>query len=323
MVHTSFAVTPVRTAELDSLLEQIEYSAPATVISRNSPDIASELMATVLSIPVHVGDRVNKGDKLLELDCRQQESLLASAKAVLSELRHRRQFAQLQLQRAVELNRKKSISQELLEQRKSELGSLDALSQAQQETIQQARLSVEDCVLIAPFNALVTKRHTSVGTQVSQGTPLLHLVQLDDVEISAQLRGTQAVSLLSASSIHYRFQGHDYGARIKHLLPLIDERLKTQEARLSFTGDTATIGSGGRLVWRSVHKQLPAQYLVRRSDQLGIMLEENQKTRFWPLNSAIEGQAVLIDFEYLPAQTRVIVEGQQGLEDGDVVQITQ
>lgn len=319
---SSDASVPVRTADLASLLRLTEYSAPATVQPQNSPDIASELMANVLDIPVHVGDRVAQGDRLLSLDCRHPESQLTSARAGLKELQVRYQFAQQQLQRSVGLRKKNSISQELLEQRQSESGSIKALIQSQQEQIEQARLHVEDCILLAPFDALVTQRHTSVGALVSQGTPLIHLIQMDDVEISAQLRGQQGRSLESASSIVYRFQDRNYRVQIKHLLPLIDARLKTQEARLRFLDEAAIIGSAGRLVWQPMQRQLPSQYLVRRNGELGLMLEDNLQARFWPLHDAIEGQPAQLDLADFPAQTQVIIEGQQGLDHGDRIQVT-
>ena len=56
-------------------------SAPASVISLRNSQISAEIAANVEHIHVDVGDRVKKGDKLVDLDCREYDANLEQSKA--------------------------------------------------------------------------------------------------------------------------------------------------------------------------------------------------------------------------------------------------
>jgi hypothetical protein len=108
--------------------------------------------------------------------------------------------------------------------------------------------------------------------------------------------------------------------QLRALLPLVDERTRTREARLVFVADgaVADIGAAGRLIWRSRQPILAAQYLVRRDGQLGVFIVQEDQARFIALTQAQEGQPVAVD---LPPTTMLVVEGRQRLQDGDLIQV--
>ena len=134
----AFAAVPVTAVAVGDLLQQSRHSAPATVIARNSPALSSEINARIDSIPVKTGDTVEPGDLLAQLDCRQYDSLLAAAKAGMDQLASERNFSAAQLKRAQGLKLKKGISDEGVEQRKSEWESYSARYRMHEETQRQA-----------------------------------------------------------------------------------------------------------------------------------------------------------------------------------------
>jgi RND family efflux transporter MFP subunit len=311
---------PVRAQPLGELLAKPDYSAPATVRPLNAPSLAAEISARIEAIPVHVGDQVKAGDLLVGLDCRLHRSRLQAARAVLQRIEAQRQFASAQLQRAEDLKAKRSISEELLDQRRMELLSARADRANQQELIHQAEIDVQRCTLQAPFDAVVTERLAQLGGLASPGTPLLNLIQLDDLEVSAELRGSEATSLQQAPAPYFAHAARQYALAIRRILPVIDERTRTQEVRLRFIDDTAPAGAAGRLVWQGMANQLAADYLVRRDGQLGIFLVEDDRARFHALPEAREGQPVRLQ---LAPEAWLITEGRQRLQDGDSINILQ
>ena len=309
---------PVRVQHLHELLRRPEFSAPASVKSLNAPNLAAEISARIEAIPVLIGDQVRKGEALVELDCRYYQSRLQAARAGLQRIDAQQQFAEAQLNRAEDLKAKRSISDEVLDQRRSELLSARADRLNQRELIHQAELDVERCIVSAPFDAVVTDRLGQVGGIASPGTPLLQLIQLEDLEVSAELRGSEAKSLSQAQETSFEYAGDQYAVRLRRLLPHIDERTRTQQARLSFIHESAPAGAAGRLVWRGSANELPADYLVRRDGRLGIFLVSDDQAQFHPLEQAREGQPVRVDL--LP-DLRLVTEGRQRLQQGDQVTI--
>lgn len=310
------AGVPVTIARLSDLVARPEYSAPAAVVARNTPALSSEINARIESLPVRVGDAVERGAVVARLDCRLFRSRLAAAEAALDQLLAQREFAARQLERALGLQAKKGISDEFVEQRQSELRSLESQIAGQREAIRQAALDVEHCDVRTPFTAVVTARLASVGSLATPGTQLLQIVQLDDLEVSAALREQEAKDLEEADAPELIWQNRAFPLELRVLVPVVEEKSRTREARLRFTADTAPVGAAGRLQWRGARYLLPPEYVVRRGGRLGVFHVNAGKARFHPLPQALEGQPVAVD---LPDDTRIVVEGRHRLADGDPV----
>ena len=314
----AFAAVPVTAVAVGDLLQQSRHSAPATVIARNSPSLSAEINARIDSIPVKVGDTVEADTLLAQLDCRQYESQLAAAKAGMDQLASERDFSAAQLKRAQGLKLKKGISDEGVEQRKSEWESYSARYRMLEETQRQAQLQVDRCQIHSPFRAVVVERLASSGSLATIGTPILKLVQLDDIEVSASLREQEAEALRESKQIRFEFFNQEYLLILRRILPVIDSRTRTREVRLRFSEESALVGAAGRVLWQEESLQLPAGYLVRRSEQLGIFIVDGARARFHPIPDAVEGQPAAID---LPTGTLLIVEGRQRLSDGDEISV--
>ncbi len=313
-----FAAVPVTVVAVGDLLQQPRHSAPATVIARNSPSLSAEINARIDSIPVKVGDTVEPDTLLAQLDCRYYDSLLAAAKAGMEQLASERDFSAAQLKRAQGLKLKKGISDEGVEQRKSEWESYSARYRMLEETQRQAQLQVDRCQIRAPFRAVVVERLASSGSLATIGTPILKLVQLDDIEISARLREQESETLKESSNIWFEFFNKEYRLTLRRILPVIDSRTRTREVRLRFSEESAPVGAAGRVRWQGGPLQLPAGYLVRRNQLLGVFIVDGGKARFHPVAGAVEGQPAVID---LPAESLLIVEGRQRLSDGDAISV--
>jgi RND family efflux transporter MFP subunit len=307
---------PIRTEFLGSLLETRKRDAPATTVPRDAPELASEITARIETLPVRVGDLVTQGSAVATLDCRLAETRLSVAKATLAQLVAQRDFSASQLRRSEGLKAKRGISDELVEQRASELQSLEAQHTAQQASVDQALIEVENCTVKAPFDAVVVERLASVGELATPGTPLLRLVAAGDLEIRADLPEYEASAVLKAEAISFEYQENAYDVTLRALVPVMDERSRTREGRFVLNERTTGIpaGAAGRLAWSDPTPVLPAQFVVRRQGLLGILILNGEQARFHPLPDALEGQPARVD---LPVDTRLITEGRHGLIDGD------
>ena len=312
------AATPVVTRPISELLIFPHFSAPATVHSLNHSRLSAELMARIKSIKVRVGDRVKSGDLLVELDCRTFHSQLKSQLSLMQELTSLLQLSKSQLARARSLKKQRNISDEQVEQRETDLAVLRAKHSFQQQRITEFRIQTERCEIKAPFDGVVRERIAHQGELAEPGTALLRLQQLSELEVSAKLTPDQRVA--DVPEFYFSYQQQRFPLQLRHLLPIVDSRTRTLEARLQFTSKPAPAGAAGRLVWRSVSGLLPADQLIQRIHNrepvLGVMYNDHGTARFHPLANAIEGQASIID---LPGDTELIIEGGLQLKDGDPV----
>jgi RND family efflux transporter MFP subunit len=306
----------VTTRSIDALQFHPEHSAPATVISLNDSGIGAHTSGVLTGIPVRVGDRVEKGALLAELDCRQNSIRLRQAEAALESIEARVTLARRQIKRTESLRKERNVSEELLNQREADLLTSRADRQAQFAAVESARLEVSRCRITAPFGGVVTERLAGEGEWINPGQPVVRIVDNQRLEVSARIPLDQADTFDSDTSFTLDSSIGRFGLKLRRQLPVIESRGRNREIRLIFDAEPALAGTTGRLAWRSSQPYLPADLPVRRGERLGLFLLEGDKARFHPLPEALEGQPASIA---LPGGTAIIIEGRQALEDGSPV----
>lgn len=309
---------PVTVKSLAEVWFKRQYDAPASVISLNTPQISAEIAAVVSSLPVKVGNIVKKGDVLVSLDCETYRYQQQISVATLQRSSAQLGFAKSQLSRAKNLQSKQSISEELLDQRQTELKVAQADYLTQKQNLLLAGIDVENCLVKSPLNGVVSERLVAEGDYATPGQSLLTLTDLDAVEVKAALRQTDISTLKAAPSIRLDTQGRQFPVTLRTVVPVFDMASATAQGRLVFSTAVAWPGSVGRLMWASDVAMLPAAYLSRRGGKLGVFYLSNNKAKFLVLEDAIEGRPALID---LPSTTAIIIEGRQRLQDGDSVEV--
>lgn len=310
---------PVKAAPLKSIAIQSERSAPATVVSLSDSRIGAELNARVQEIPVRVGDVVEPGAVLARLDCGDYELEADELEASLKGISARIAFARQQLQRARTLEKQRTISQELLDQREAELATLLADRESHRARLAMARRKLQKCIVRAPFQAAVLERLASTGEYVAPGSPLIRVLDIAHLEVSADLLAEDAKTLDGSTMITFRNGAQAYPVELRALIPVIDPLSRAREARLLFLESAALPGTAGRLVWQA-GLALPADLLVRRGGKLGVLLAEKGQARFIPVPNAQEGRPAVVN---LPPQSLVITEGRFGLSDGDAILVAE
>ena len=230
-------------------------SVPATVVARNASGIAAEIDARIIDIPVLVGDKVAQGDRLAQLDCRRAEATLASTRAELARAQAMEQLAAQQLERARDLQRKKSISEELLDQRRTDLAAARADTSVRTGQRRLAEIDVQNCELVAPFDGIVTARNGSVGSYIGRGSIIVTMTERSGSEVSAQLRPPQAVSLAAAKAPVFRHDGQGYPVTLRAIVEQVDPTTRTREARLVFAAADASSSSAGFAVFLPGHPE--------------------------------------------------------------------
>lgn len=310
---------PVTVKSLDKLWLPQQHDAPAQVFSLDTPDISAEISATVIETHVDVGDVVSQGDVLIQLDCSNYLIQQRINKANLERSSSQLAFARGQLVRANNLKKKKSISDELLDQRRTELDVALADRILQEQSLALSDINVDDCEVKAPIAGVITQRMVSTGDYATIGQALISLVDLAAIEVEADLLHAEIQSLQLADNMLFEHANRHFPLQLKTVVPVFDYQSATARVRLQFKQDSRPWpGSEGRLKWRSGKSLLPAEYLSRRNNQLGVFHVVNNKALFTALPQAIEGRPAIVD---LAASASIVVEGRHSLNDGDVVRV--
>lgn len=309
----------VNVKPLAELLIDYEFKRPARVISLNDSLLSAELSAPIAKIYAQVGDSVTRNAPLVELNCRDEQTRLQQAKAQTAANDASATLSKLNFERGKRLFAQQNIS----EQEMNRLESDYARNQANQALAAAAQSLAEDnvskCVIRAPFNAVVTERAATLGQFSTPGAPMIRLLDSDNLEVSAFLVNEEAESIQQSQNVVFVHENTRYNITARAITPAIDSVRRTRETRWLFTAETPLPGSAGEIVWQHPFPVLPAEYLSKRNNQLGLLYTDTQAntstTKFIALPDAREGQPTPVRYGgVLNANTAIITDGRFGLD---------
>ena len=196
----------------------------ARVISDLETVISSEIAARITSITKRPGDRFNKGERLLSFDRALFSARLKKAQVDLD-------TAQKVLEANQKLMQFKSISE--LEF----VTSMAKVAQAKAE-VRLYSIQLSKCTITAPFSGRVVARAANPHQFVQEGTPLLELV--DDQNLSLQMfvpsMWVKSLHKGDGFTVDVDELGISFKAVITTLGARIDSSSRTIELRGAFEG---------------------------------------------------------------------------------------
>ncbi len=305
----SDALNPVEVAEVVTVttqpLSEIWFEqtlrASAEAVSLNHSQISAQATGEVLSIEVETGDVIDKGIVMVHLDCRQSEF----NQAVLNDAHA---LALKEFNRSRSLQKNNAISEQQVTQVTSTLEQASIRKQ-------QATLSVEHCLITAPFTGVVSERQIQLGAMAVPGSPILTLLQTDAVEIRARLNSEELLSLWAAEKIHFVSEGRAYPLNLRSALPVVDSVSNKRAVHLSIRGELPFPGAPGDVVWQAEGQFLPVELVVERQNTLGYFVEKQGVAHFVALPEARLGHPARLDTDVVEAKNvNVIIEGRFRLE---------
>ena len=319
--------TSVTIKPLTDLLVDYSFYRPARAISLNDSVLSAELNATVLNIHAQVGDVVDQGAPLIELDCRDENHRLRQSKSQLTASQATATLSQLEYQRGRRLFKQKTLLKQALDRLHSEHERNKANQHSADAAYQLARNSVSKCFIRAPFRAIVMSRSATVGQLATPGLEMVRILDADNLEVTAFLAIDEADILSESHTIYFLQNKKTYPLELRAITPAVDSTRRTREVRLRFTDETPLAGSAGELVWSHPQPALPAEYVSLRGGQLGVLhirggsdeAVADSHVDFHVIEHAQEGQPVPIAISPDIANMSVLVDGRFGVSVGETV----
>jgi membrane fusion protein (multidrug efflux system) len=184
---TPIASSSIAVAEIRTLRPKFEV--PAITEALQSAEIRPEVQAIIKSIDFSVGDLVEKGDVLVELEPSKFEAQTDAAEAGLQSAQANLEQAENNWARAQKLKPQGYISDLDSDQAKSGVGTARASVARAEAELELARHNLSRTTITAPFNGKISRPYHAVGDLVGPlaGQPLFQLVQLDPIYAVASI----------------------------------------------------------------------------------------------------------------------------------------
>ena len=175
----------VGTPEVRSVTNWDEYTGRIAAVE--SVEVRARVSGYLQSIHFEDGQQVAAGDLLFVIDPRPYEAVVAQARAEVERARAAQEQANRNFERAEELIRSNSISQENFESRRETQAQATAALVAAQAAARSAELDLEFTRVVAPIDGRISRNLVTEGNLVSGGsigsTLLTTIVSQDPVYV--------------------------------------------------------------------------------------------------------------------------------------------
>lgn len=314
LAHASDPVA-VRAQALQDVVVYPEVRLAAVTVPQNDSQISAQVAASVARIHVLVGSRVEQGALLVELDNDDLKAALQQAQAAVDAVDAKLSLAKYRATKGDALLKRNSIAEEDVKQREAELATLTAERAVNVAALERAKIDLNRTKVRAPFGGSVVARLISVGEWVVPGSPLIHLVSDEGLEVSVRLQSRDVPLLSTTNDLTFLSEQKSYSVRLRAVGNTVGADDRLREARFVFVDSASLAGQSGELVFQVESAHLPARFLVQRANRLGFFEFVDGKARFVQVD-AERGQPVPVPHV---AGRMIISDGRERLQDNDAV----
>lgn len=183
-------------------------SASGNIQPKHSVDISADVAGKITKLFINEGDEVTKGDTLLLIDPAPYEAELAREQAQLAGYQSELIQAERNLERALEIYRSQTelggeslISEEELEQVKTEYEVAKQRVEGARASTRRAQEYLKKITVTAPMSGIVTSLDVEegevavIGTMNNPGTVLLTISDLSEMEAEIKVDETDIVDI--------------------------------------------------------------------------------------------------------------------------------
>jgi len=170
--------TPVTITVAESRNLEVWEASVGQLEPKVAPLIAAEVSGRLTAVNVDVGDHIDQGQLLAEIEAVDFHLAKDMAQADIDRLQALIHAQQLTVKRYRALVKKKSANQSVLDDAEAQLGALRAERTSAQVRLQQAQRDIERTRITSPIDGRVDDTQVSKGDYVKVGSPLMRIGNL-------------------------------------------------------------------------------------------------------------------------------------------------
>ena len=306
----------------------------ATIKSRHSATIMSDVEGWIFDIHVHSGQVVKKGETLMEIDPRRQRAAVSNYDSQKASKEAALQWAKSQLDRTTALAANGVVSKQDLEQAQTNYNGALADVKAMDAQITSSQVQLKYYSVFAPTDGIVGDIPVHVGDRVTNTTPLTTIDERAGLEVYISIPSEHAREIKMGAPVEVLDQAGNVLLRtnVDFISPQVESGTQSILAKAPADKAADVLRAmqlvQARIVWNT-HPGLtiPVIAVSRISGQFFAFVAEDDKgktvARQLPLQlGEIVGNDYTVVSGINPGE-KIVVAGGQNLVDGMPIQIQQ
>ncbi len=306
--------------------------------------VASRIEAPVEVVKVHVGDHVKKNDvlvvlvsTLLKWERELKAAAVAKSTAEIATAKAKLALVKQELRRLEQLGKSPAFSQARFEDKRLEMTSyLTSVAEAEAQlrsdraNLRMTEVNIKYTLIRAPYNGVVTVRHTIAGAYLKEGQAVVTLVNDEDLELEADVPSNRISGLIPGVEVNFELEDKTrHQAKVRAVVPEENPRTRTRTVRFSpaFNGTDMPFAAnqtaklqlpiGKKRMVITVHKDA---LVNSRGNQIVFVVEKGRaRASKVHLGEGVGGRFEVLSG--LEVGEKVVVRGNERLRDGKRVRI--
>jgi len=224
-----------------------EVAASGELVSPVRSELAVRLPGRVGRVFVDEGDRVRRGQPLLQLETEYLALNLKRAQADVARAEAAAADARRDFDRKKELIANDSVSRASYDRSESAYGSAQAAVEAAVAGRDLARQQLADAVLRSPIDGAVAERRTDVGERLSDNSVAFVLVQTSPLRLRFQLPERYLSALHPGQPVRAQvdpYPAETFSGRVTRIGRVIDPATRTVSVETEFANQDGRLSPG-------------------------------------------------------------------------------
>jgi membrane fusion protein, multidrug efflux system len=225
---------PVETATAERKTMPVQLRALGTVTPIASVAIKAQVDTTITGVRFRDGARVEKGDELFTLDCRQIEADMKRVEAVINGAQATFEQAQRDVERYTELAARNATPIVTLNNAQTQVNISKATAESNRAQLENLKVQLGFCTIRAPISGRISMANVKIGNFVRQAdtSPMATIVQTAPVYVSFTVPQKNLPDIRKAIAAET--------ATVEAVIPGEDKRANGQVTMIENTVDMAT-----------------------------------------------------------------------------------
>ena len=242
---------PPRAVRVDAVIVEPKsqtYPVIGRLVAQRTGNVAAQINGAVVEMNANVGDRVKKGDVLAVLAIKRLTAQRDKYAAALSTRRAMVQTAQAEaskttqeLRRMSNLKKSSAFSgaryedlQRDVDARRATLVERRSQMKEAQAELDQVAIDLYNGSIRAPYDGVVSEKHTEIGSYVNVGNPVVTLINDTEIEVEAEVPSDRIAGLTTGRVVRFELDdGTEHRATVRSVIPRENARTRTRPVRFT------------------------------------------------------------------------------------------
>jgi len=320
--------------------------ATGTIFPEYESKIGPKISGTIEIVYVDEGDKVRKGQPLVQLDqkdlliaVRQGQATVRVAEAQLKEAEVKVANLKKERERLANLLKKNVISQQKYDDIDTAYSMavtgievIRAQILSTRENLAMAEQKLSDTVIIAPFSGLIVKRFVNQGEFVSTmpPSPLFLIMNIDKVKTEIGLPEIHIARIHIGNPVEVTvdtYPGIIFKGTVSTINPMVDpvSRAFTVKVEIPNKDHRLKPGMFARVkIYPTIHKGaliVPFKSVMKRAGNTVVFVVDGNTVRLKAVTAGINNEREIEVIDGLKEGEEVVVEGHYGMADNTKVRV--